>query len=120
MVVLHARCTRRSLTTAARTDAAQWAQQNPEESSAGAFPPWPLLVVLAARSTIARCADPLAREREAERRRSWAGSWVTSRRSTQRLRADRSAHVYTLCQSRQKIDFDNLHRSPGIRRCIGV
>ena len=29
--------------------------------------------------------------------RSWAGSWVTPSRSTQRFGADRSAHVYRVC-----------------------
>jgi hypothetical protein len=83
----------------------------------GASPTWPLWSFLAARSTTDRSADPLGREREAERRGRGPGLGVTPSRSTQRLGADRSAPVYPLCARaiRRSTPTTCTHH-PGIRR----
>jgi hypothetical protein len=76
----------------------------------------------AARSTIARSVDPLGREREAERRSRGSGLLVTPSRSTQRLHADRSAHVCPLCvRAIRRSTSTTCTGPPGIRgvyRCI--
>jgi hypothetical protein len=76
----------------------------------------------AARSTIARSVDPRGREREAERRSRGSGLLVTPSRSTQRLLADRSAHVCPLCvRAIRRSTSTTCTGPPGIRgvyRCI--
>ena len=95
-VVLHARCTPKITHHVRRKRPNAGPNRIPEESPPG-------LPYLAAVGRSSRAIDdrPQCRPSWTGTRirtpRSWAGSWVTPSRSTQRFGADRSAHVYRVC-----------------------
>ena len=115
-MVLHARCTPK-ITHRRRSDRSGPVR---DPTVSGRVPPsqgpplrgrfWSFL---AARSTTNRSADPLEREREAERRGRGPGSWGDSKPFDPTARCGSlRACIPVVCPSHQIIDSDNLHTSP--------